>query len=184
VAPQLVRGWVDERGRRHELPASERRRVVSEETAAQVRDMLVAVVEEGTGQKAAIDGYHVAGKTGTARKPLPTGGYRDGAGNYHYVASFTGFVPAEDPQLSVIVVIDEPSATIYASGAAAPVFSRIASYALRQLRIPPPADRLPGVSEELTVDLEENSANEVPGGRTTPPTTTPPTTAPPTTVPG
>jgi cell division protein FtsI (penicillin-binding protein 3) len=179
VAPRLVLGRVDERGRRHETEPAERSRVVSERTADDVRDMLVAVVEQGTGRKAAIDGYHVAGKTGTARKPLPTGGYRDGAGNYHYVASFTGFVPAEDPKLSVIVVIDEPSATIYASGAAAPVFARIASYALRQLRIPPPAEQLPGVGGELTVDLAENSANEVPGGRTSPPTTAPPTTVAP-----
>ena len=131
------------------------------------------MVEAGTGEAAAIDGYHVAGKTGTARKPLPTGGYQDEAGNYHYVATFAGFVPAEDPQLSVIVVIDEPSATIFASGASAPVFRDIARYALRQFRIPPPA-----VSEQLVVpvlsgEIDPNAASDVAGGRRDPPPTTP-----------
>ena len=82
--------------------------------------MMVAVVDAGTGRQAAIDGYTVAGKTGTARKPQANGTYQDGAGNYHYVTTFAGFVPAEDPQLSIIVVIDEPSNGYYASQVAAP----------------------------------------------------------------
>ena len=55
----------------------------------------------------------MAGKTGTARKPQPNGGYEDEAGNYHYVATFGGFVPANDPQLSIVVVIDEPAGDVY-----------------------------------------------------------------------
>ena len=172
VEPQLVLATVDEDGRQHAAEPAERRRVVSEATADAVRDMMVTVVEAGTGEAAAIEGYHVAGKTGTARKPLPTGGYRDEAGNFHYVATFAGFVPAEDPQLSAIVVIDEPSATIFASGASAPVFRDIASYALRQFRIPPPA-----VSEQLVVpvlsgEVDPNAASDVAGGRRDPPPTT------------
>jgi cell division protein FtsI (penicillin-binding protein 3) len=106
VPPQLVLETVDSRGERHPVPAGEGRRVVSEETAQQMREMLVNVVAEGTGTRGGITGYSVAGKTGTARKPLAEGGYQDAAGNYHYVANFVGFVPAEKPELSIIVVID------------------------------------------------------------------------------
>lgn len=144
VPPRLVAATVDAGGARHEVaPGEPRRRVVSEATARAVRDMLVAVVEHGTGTAAAIDGYTVAGKTGTARKPLEEhvegDAYKDLAGNYHYVATFAGFVPAEDPQLSVIVVVDEPRGGFYASEVAAPVFAEIARWGLRHFRIPPAA---------------------------------------------
>lgn len=139
VEPRLVLATVDGEGGRHETSPSMTDRVVSEQTATQVRDMLVAVVEGGTGTQAAIDGYVVAGKTGTARKPQPGGGYQDAAGNYDYVATFAGFVPAQDPQLSIIVVIDEPSTSIFASQVAAPVFAELARFGLRQFRVPAPA---------------------------------------------
>ena len=80
----------------------------------------------------------MAGKTGTARKPEPTGGYKDAAGNYHYVSTFAGFVPAERPELSIIVVIDEPTGDIYGGSVAAPVFADLAQYGLRLFHIPPP----------------------------------------------
>ena len=99
----------------------------------------------GTGRQAAVEGYQVAGKTGTARKPLPDGGYADAAGNYRYVATFVGFLPASDPQLSIIVVIDEPTATIFGGSAAAPAFSELARIALRRLKVPPPATEGPEV---------------------------------------
>ncbi|MGH9138319.1 MAG: peptidoglycan D,D-transpeptidase FtsI family protein, partial [Acidimicrobiales bacterium] len=137
--PQLVRGTVDSQGHTVETRPPATRRVISEETARQVRDMMVAVVEAGTGRQATIDGYAVAGKTGTARKPQPGGGYENAAGQYEYVTTFAGFVPAEEPQLSIVVVIDEPSAGIYASQVAAPVFAELAAYALRQFSIPPAA---------------------------------------------
>lgn len=139
VAPRLVAGRVDGDGVRHDADPSRTRRVISEETADTVRDMLVSVVDAGTGTAAAIDGYAVAGKTGTARKPQPTGSYRDAAGNYHYVATFAGFVPAQDPQLSIIVVVDEPANGYYASQVAAPVFAELARFGLRQFRVPPPS---------------------------------------------
>lgn len=139
VEPTLVLGTVDENGVADEAPRGERRRVVSEDVANQVRDMMVDVVDVGTGTAAAIDGYQVAGKTGTARKSVAGGGYQDADGNYHYVTTFAGFVPAEDPQLSIIVVIDEPTSSIFASAASAPVFADLARYALRSFRIPPPA---------------------------------------------
>ncbi|MCO8126756.1 penicillin-binding protein 2 [Acidimicrobiia bacterium EGI L10123] len=137
VPARLVAATVDADGRRKPVDVGEPRRVVSAETAQQVRDMLVQVVDVGTGENAQVTGYSVGGKTGTARKPQDTGTYRDAAGNYHYVAAFTGMVPAEDPALSIIVAIDEPTATIYGGSAAAPVFADLAKFALNRFRIPP-----------------------------------------------
>jgi cell division protein FtsI (penicillin-binding protein 3) len=102
--------------------------------------MMTSVVDEGTGSAAAIDGYPVAGKTGTARKPLDSGGYEDADGNYRYVATFAGFVPANRPALSVTVVIDEPTTDIYGGTVAAPVFRRLAEEGLRRLEVAPPAE--------------------------------------------
>ncbi len=185
VDPKLVLGTVGKDGVRHDTPPSASHRVISTQTAAEVRDMMEQVVATGTGTEAAIDGYTVAGKTGTARKPQPNGGYTDAAGNYHYEATFAGFVPAEDPELSTIVVLDEPTATIFASGASAPTFSRIASYGLRRFEIPPPGITLPSsVPAPTHVSSTSSQANDVTGGvrapaptTTTPPTTTAPTTA-------
>ncbi len=137
VAPKLVLQTVGADGVSRPTRTPATRRVVSESTAARMRDMLANVVAEGTGKRGGITGYTVAGKTGTARKPLATGGYRDAAG-YHYVATFAGFVPAERPELSIIVVIDEPAGDIYGGTVAAPVFADLAQYGLRLFRVPPP----------------------------------------------
>jgi cell division protein FtsI (penicillin-binding protein 3) len=109
--------------------------VVSSETARQVTQMLVSVVSpEGTGGQAGIDGFQVAGKTGTAQKPdLRHGGYLKGK----YMASFAGFVPAHDPRLSILVVMDEPQGNIYGGQVAAPVFREIARDAMGILGIYP-----------------------------------------------
>ncbi|MGD9798539.1 MAG: peptidoglycan D,D-transpeptidase FtsI family protein [Acidimicrobiia bacterium] len=136
VQPRLVKATVDAEGDERPAPASKSRRVVSEETADKLTAMLSNVVNNGTGVNARIQGYTVAGKTGTARKnDLVNGGYESGA----YFASFAGFVPAESPRLSALVVLDEPRPTYYAGVVVAPVFARISQYALRTLRIPPPA---------------------------------------------
>lgn len=137
VPPRLVAATVDSAGVRTPVEVDGERRVVSPETAQQVRDMLVRVVEDGTGKQGRVAGYSVGGKTGTARKPQANGTYRDAAGNFQYVAAFAGMVPAEDPQLSLLVVIDEPSSTIYGGTAAAPVFADLARFALSRFRIPP-----------------------------------------------
>ncbi|MGH9268782.1 MAG: peptidoglycan D,D-transpeptidase FtsI family protein, partial [Acidimicrobiales bacterium] len=106
VAPKLVRAVVGADGQTRTTPPSERRRVISAETAADVATMLDEVVRTGTGANAAIDGYSVAGKTGTARKPLEGArGYKAGA----YLSSFAGFVPSERPALTVLVMLDEPT---------------------------------------------------------------------------
>ena len=88
-----------------------------------------------------MPGYRVAGKTGTAWKPRPGGGYGSD-GDRDYVASFAGFLPADQPQLVVLVVVDEPSSERYSGGrAAAPIFSEFAQFAVRRLRIPSEAER-------------------------------------------
>ncbi len=98
-------------------------------------------MESGTGTRAAVPGYRVAGKTGTAWKPQPGGGYGS-EGDRDYVASFAGFLPADQPQLVVLVVVDEPSSAHYSGGrAAAPIFSEFAQFAVRRLRIPSEAER-------------------------------------------
>jgi cell division protein FtsI (penicillin-binding protein 3) len=134
VAPKLVKATVDAYGVEHATPASVQRRVISAKTAAQLTAMLTEVTRVGTGQAARIDGYTVAGKTGTARKPLEGArGYKEGA----YMSSFAGFVPAEKPAFTSLVVLDEPT-PIYGGLVSAPPFAEIARYALRQFRIPPP----------------------------------------------
>jgi cell division protein FtsI (penicillin-binding protein 3) len=178
VAPKLVKATVDAGGRRRPTPPSERRQVVSTRTAQQVTAMLSEVVRVGTGTLAAVDGYTVAGKTGTARKPIEgRRGYQTGA----YVASFAGFVPAERPELTVIVVLDEPT-PIYGGLVAAPVFAQIARYGLRQLSVPPPppdlkpavAAQVPRVSPEAAGEAGQD------GGGIPVPTSTLPASRPPT----
>ncbi|MFB6261596.1 MAG: peptidoglycan D,D-transpeptidase FtsI family protein [Thiohalorhabdaceae bacterium] len=108
-------------------------RVLTRETAAEVKRMLDMVVSpEGTGSRANLKGYRVAGKTGTAQKP-GEGGYREGK----YVASFAGFAPVADPSLVTVVMLDEPSEPYYGGVVAAPVFRRIMAQGLRLRRVPP-----------------------------------------------
>jgi cell division protein FtsI/penicillin-binding protein 2 len=109
--------------------------VISAKVAEQVRDMLKGVLAPGgTASEVAIDGYHLAGKTGTANKIDPTTGEYSKS---KYVASFVGFAPAEHPKLLIAVMVDEPEGDIYGGSVAAPAFGRIASFALQNLRIPP-----------------------------------------------
>ncbi len=149
VPPKLVLDAVDADGESHPMAEAAIRRVVSEETAQSLVEIMTSVVIEGTGQNAQLPGYAVAGKTGTARKPLPTGGYQDAAGNYRYTASFIGFLPAESPEISFLVTIDEPSATIYGGYAAAPLFAELAQYAARRFQIPPVAELVTDAAPEL-----------------------------------
>jgi cell division protein FtsI/penicillin-binding protein 2 len=117
--------------------------VLEPETSRQLLAMLERVVESGTGTRGQVPGYRVAGKTGTAWKPRPEGGYGEGSGNIDYVASFVGMLPAEDPKLVVLVVVDEPALSTYSGGrAAAPIFADFAQFAVRQRRIPSEAERI------------------------------------------
>ena len=124
----------------HPEVAPKRRRVVTQGVAATLKTLLRGVVDEGgTGTAAAIPGYYVAGKTGTAQKPDPAGGYSA----TRYVASFVGFVPATKPRLVVLVNVDEPRGSIWGGVVAAPAFQQISRFALQYLEIPPDAPLQP-----------------------------------------
>nr|WP_325049132.1 penicillin-binding transpeptidase domain-containing protein [Dongshaea marina] len=112
--------------------------------ADEVVKMLEKVISGGTGTKAAVPGYLVAGKTGTARKAV-AGGY----GN-DYVALFAGLAPASNPQLAMAVVVNDPKGDRYYGGqVAAPVFSEVMSGALQLLNIPPDAEPAGGEGSKM-----------------------------------
>jgi cell division protein FtsI (penicillin-binding protein 3) len=114
------------------------RRVISETTARTLMEMLTSVVEDGTGKEAAVPGYTVAGKTGTAQKVDPaTGRYS----HRKIVASFVGAVPAESPRLVILVTIDEPETLRWGAAIAAPTFREIAQDAMKYLKVPPSTPR-------------------------------------------
>jgi cell division protein FtsI (penicillin-binding protein 3) len=138
LTPRLVSATMDADGTRHQLPVQSGRQVISAGTAQQLNSMLRDVIKEGTGVKAGIPGYLVAGKTGTAQKPQSNGQYKDDKGITHYTSSFVGFVPADSPKLAILVMIDDPAGDLYyASDVAAPLFQTVGQLALTQLRIPP-----------------------------------------------
>jgi cell division protein FtsI (penicillin-binding protein 3) len=135
MQPILVKRMEDGEGKPVEtnLPRV-RRQVIPDSVARLVSDMLTAVTgPDGTGTEAAIEGYLVAGKTGTAQKAdYISGGYAEDK----WLASFAGFVPAKDPRLAIAVVIDEPMIAHYGGTVAGPVFRRIGAAALRHLGVP------------------------------------------------
>lgn len=133
VQPKLVVGTVDDQGKMTRSPTSERRRVIKPETATRLTEILVGVTESksGTGRNAAISGYQVAGKTGSAQKVAA-----GGQGYSEYVSSFIGFAPAADPELVVGVILDNPR-PIWGSITAAPAFKEIMQFGLRHLGIGP-----------------------------------------------
>jgi cell division protein FtsI (penicillin-binding protein 3) len=128
IQPHLVERV---RGLHRKPPA--RRRVLSPGVSRELLSMLQGVVSGGTGEEAAVPGYLVAGKTGTAAKPDPSGGYSDS----RYVASFVGIVPASAPRLVVLVSINEPQGQVFGGVVAAPAFRDIARFALQYLNVPP-----------------------------------------------
>jgi len=139
MRPHIVRRVSDREGRTLVEPKpSVLQRPITPQTAATMRYLLSRVTEDGgTGKRARVEGYKVAGKTGTAQKPV-NGRYSNSA----HVASFVGFLPAEDPQIGVIVVVDEPQPLHTGGRVAAPAFSRIAGQTVRYLNIPPAGCRV------------------------------------------
>jgi cell division protein FtsI (penicillin-binding protein 3) len=135
MQPRLVRSLFDAEGRetrRFEPRAV--RQVISPETARTLTRLMTQVVAEGTGRNAAIPGYDVAGKTGTAQKLDPvTRRYSRNPG----VLSFVGFAPADEPRFAMLVMLDEPKNEKWGSEAAAPIFSAIGAEVLRYLDVPP-----------------------------------------------
>ena len=129
---RLVRPHLIDRIDGKTVGATRGRRVVSRHVSEQMMSMLRGVVLEGTGTEAAIPGYTVAGKTGTAAKIDPDGTYSTS----RYVASFVGMVPATKPKLVIMVMVDEPHGDIYGGVVAAPAFREIARFNLQHLEIP------------------------------------------------
>lgn len=140
VTPRLVDGFSDADGTFHAVAAPELTQVVSAETSAEMIRMMESVVDDGTGMRAAINGYRVAGKTGTAQTA-------DGGGGISATtASFVGVVPAEAPRIAVGVVIYKPTSGFFGGTIAAPVFHDVASFALETLGVAPstvPAEPYP-----------------------------------------
>jgi len=133
VQPSLVRAFIGADGTVHRAPAPREHRALTPRVAEELTRMLVQVVAGGTGTQAAVSGYTIAGKTGTAQIPYPgEAAYIPGA----YNATFVGFAPAEHPVLSMIVVIQRPTPVIYGGDISAPVFARVMSYALHRYGVP------------------------------------------------
>ncbi|MFJ8543237.1 peptidoglycan D,D-transpeptidase FtsI family protein [Streptomyces sp. NPDC093586] len=135
VEPTLVRGTKGDDGRFTPAPEPEKTRVISEKTAKTLAQMLESVVddEEGTGTKARIPGYRVAGKTGTANRVDPaTGKYRG------YTSSFAGFAPADQPRVTVYCAIQNATAGSYFGGQiCGPIYKQVMEFALKTLQVPP-----------------------------------------------
>ena len=160
MKPMIVSEIKDETGRLVANFTPEMvRDVISAATAVKIVSALKDVVsKQGTAQKAEVPGFRVAGKTGTAQKVDPRGGYMVG----RYVTSFVGFMPADDPKFSLLVLLDDPTmkeGAAFGGTVAGPVFARIAEKAARYLdlrpteEIPPP----PGASGSKKVALSERN---------------------------
>ncbi len=134
MKPYVVAEVRDQKGQRvKEILPQVKRRVVSPATARTLTTIMEGVVTSGTGTKAAIPGFRVAGKTGTAQKVDPrTGTYSSALS----IGSFVGFVPADAPRLAIIVVIDEPQGEAWGGVVAAPVFQRVGEQVLTYLGVP------------------------------------------------
>lgn len=148
VAPRLVDGFVGPDGEITEAPASGAHEVVTQAVAEQVQHMMRGVVCRGTAKLAqeGVDSFSVAGKTGTGLKAQPNGTYLNERGERVYYASFVGFFPAEDPQVTVLVSIDEPPAgdlNRFGGTGAAPVFAKLAPTIMHELEMQPPANTTP-----------------------------------------
>jgi cell division protein FtsI (penicillin-binding protein 3) len=136
IKPEVIR-WIESPvdGTRSAFPDSVSRRVISSRTAAQMQDIMRGVTEDahGTGSRARVEGVSVAGKTGTAKKwDSSLGAYS----SKKIIASFGGFLPADDPRITIYVMVDEPKGDTYGGLVAAPVFARIAEQTVDYLGIP------------------------------------------------
>ncbi|HSJ91862.1 MAG TPA: penicillin-binding transpeptidase domain-containing protein, partial [Ilumatobacter sp.] len=148
VAPRLVDAIVGPDGEMIAAAPSATHEVIRPEVAGQMQYMMRQVVCRGTAKLAqeGVDNFSIAGKTGTGLKAQPNGTYLDASGNRVYYASFAGFFPAEDPQITVLVSIDEPPAgdiNRFGGTAAAPVFADLVPTIVHELGIQPPAETMP-----------------------------------------
>ena len=159
MRPHILKRKVDAEGEViEEVEPQQMRRVVSEETAEKVRGMLIDVVDNGTGRAARAQGVSVAGKTGTAQI-LHEGSYA----NNRYNASFAGFFPADDPQVVLLVLLNEPKNGYYGGQVAAPIFAAIAKRIINATMVgqEPELRVAEGVSDTSEGAVEEVSEEEV-----------------------
>lgn len=148
VAPRLVDRMVDGDGDVTSTEPSATHDVVKPAIALEMQRLMREVVCRGTATRAqlGVENISIAGKTGTGLKAQPNGTYINEAGNYAYYSSFVGFFPAEDPQVTVLVSIDEPPAgdiNRFGGTAAAPVFAELAPTIVHELGVRPPAETVP-----------------------------------------
>ncbi|AFZ60080.1 penicillin-binding protein 2 [Anabaena cylindrica FACHB-243] len=135
VTPHIVQGLIDSQGKMHYSPTLPTpRQIFSPTTAQKVVDMMETVVSVGTGKASKINGYGIAGKTGTAEKASPNGGYIPGA----RITSFVGILPAEAPRYVVVAIVDEPKgANAYGGTVAAPIVKAVMEVLIPMEKIPP-----------------------------------------------
>jgi len=144
VTPHVIKGLADDRGRLHWQPDYPSKKVFSPTVARQVVEMMETVVTKGTGVAAQIPGYRIGGKTGTAQKASPTGGYLPNA----KITSFVSILPIESPRYVVLVVVDEPKgANTFGSTVAAPVAKTVMNTLISLKGIPPTAKVVPAGSQ-------------------------------------
>jgi len=150
MKPYLVRAITDKNGKYvHHFKPRKIRRVISTGTAKEVAKIMKTVItRNGTGTLAALDGYSVSGKTGTSQKIGKDGTYAEDK----YIASFAGFTPVENPEIAILVVIDEPMGKYYGGIVAAPAFKKIARETLNHMNISPTIDL-----NKLTLSLKKEA---------------------------
>lgn len=132
MQPYIVQKMEYNNGRSENHNTKEIGQIIGSDTANKVASMMVSVVENGHGKKAAVKGYKVAGKTGTAEVPKPGGGYYTD----RHIGSFVGFAPAENARFAMIVRLDNPKNTDWAESSAAPTFGEMAAWLLTYLQVP------------------------------------------------
>jgi cell division protein FtsI (penicillin-binding protein 3) len=135
VTPHIVQGLIDSQGKFHHLPNRPTpRQIFSSQTAQTVVDMMETVVSQGSGKASKIKGYSIGGKTGTAQKASPKGGYIPGA----RITSFVGIIPTEAPRYVVFAIVDEPKgANAYGGTVAAPIVKSVIEVLIPMEKIPP-----------------------------------------------
>ncbi len=149
MKPYIIKGIRDSSGETVRVFSPQIiRQVLSSETAARIKKILTGVVENGTGKMAKIPDFTAAGKTGTAQKLEPNGTYS----HSKFVASFIGFAPAEDPQIAIVVNVDEPRGSYFGGVVSAPVFKNVAADVLRYLKTKQSSQEVLVMNEAFRLD--------------------------------